>query len=118
MVRKAWTTKLDSNLFDNKPRFRKESRLFSLQANLGGFVIPTSKKVASQAGKDLSDPKTPKKDRAPIASAGAPAFRETILLPGQSLLGQSLLGPSNQSRVFLAELGGERQHAPSRRLGG
>jgi hypothetical protein len=76
MVRKAWTTKLDSNLFDNKPRFRKESRLFSLQANLGGFVMPTSKKVASQAGNDLSDPKTPKKDRAPIAFAGAPAFRE------------------------------------------
>jgi hypothetical protein len=71
-----------------------------LQANLGGFVMPTSKKVASQAGKDLSDPKTPKKDRAPIASAGAPAFRETILLFGQSLLGPSLLRPSNQSRVF------------------
>jgi hypothetical protein len=30
--------------------------------------MPTSKKVASQAGKDLRDPKTPKKDRAPIAS--------------------------------------------------
>ena len=28
----------------------------------------TSKKTASQAGKDLRDPKTPKKDRAPIAS--------------------------------------------------
>jgi len=30
--------------------------------------MATSKKVASQAGKDLRDPKTPKKDRAPIAS--------------------------------------------------
>jgi len=28
----------------------------------------TSKKTASKAGKDLRDPKTPKKDRAPIAS--------------------------------------------------
>ena len=28
----------------------------------------TSKKTASQAGKDLRDPKTAKKDRAPIAS--------------------------------------------------
>jgi hypothetical protein len=28
----------------------------------------TSKKTASQAGKDLRDPKTPKKDRPPIAS--------------------------------------------------
>lgn len=28
----------------------------------------TSKKVASQAGKDLRNPSTPKKDRAPIAS--------------------------------------------------
>jgi hypothetical protein len=28
----------------------------------------TSKRTASQAGKDLRDPKTPKKDRAPIAS--------------------------------------------------
>jgi hypothetical protein len=28
----------------------------------------TSKKTASQAGKDLRDPKTPKKDRGPIAS--------------------------------------------------
>lgn len=30
--------------------------------------MPTSKKVAKQAGKDLRNPKTPKKDRAPIAS--------------------------------------------------
>lgn len=30
--------------------------------------MPTSKRVASQAGKDLRDPKTPKKDRPPIAS--------------------------------------------------
>jgi hypothetical protein len=29
----------------------------------------TSPKVASQAGKDLANPKTPKADRAPIASA-------------------------------------------------
>ena len=28
----------------------------------------TSKKVASQAGKDLRNPSTPKKDRGPIAS--------------------------------------------------
>jgi hypothetical protein len=33
----------------------------------------TSKKEASQAGKDLRDPKTPKKDRGPIASALAQA---------------------------------------------
>jgi hypothetical protein len=30
--------------------------------------VTTSKPVASKAGKDLQDPKTPKKDRAPIAS--------------------------------------------------
>jgi hypothetical protein len=30
--------------------------------------MPTSKKVASKAGEDLRDPKTPKKDRPPIAS--------------------------------------------------
>jgi hypothetical protein len=30
--------------------------------------VATSKKVASQAGTDLRDPKTPKKDRGPIAS--------------------------------------------------
>jgi len=29
----------------------------------------TSPAVASKAGKDLQDPKTPKQDRAPIASA-------------------------------------------------
>ncbi len=33
----------------------------------------TSKKEASIAGKDLRDPKTPKKDRGPIASALAQA---------------------------------------------
>jgi hypothetical protein len=31
--------------------------------------ISTSKKTASQAGKDLANPKTPKVDRGPIASA-------------------------------------------------
>ncbi len=30
--------------------------------------MATSKKVASQAGKDLRNPNTPKRDRAPIAS--------------------------------------------------
>jgi hypothetical protein len=30
--------------------------------------MPTSKKVASQAGKDLQNKATPKRDRAPIAS--------------------------------------------------
>jgi hypothetical protein len=30
--------------------------------------MATSKKVAKQAGKDLRNPKTPKQDRAPIAS--------------------------------------------------
>jgi hypothetical protein len=33
----------------------------------------TSKKEASQAGKDLRDKRTPKKDRGPIASALAQA---------------------------------------------
>ena len=37
--------------------------------------MPTSKKVASQAGKDLRDPMTPKRDRAPIAAALAEAKR-------------------------------------------
>ncbi len=37
--------------------------------------MPTSKKVASQAGKDLRDPKTPKRDRGPIAAALAEAKR-------------------------------------------
>ena len=31
--------------------------------------MPTSRKEASQAGKDLRNPKTPKADRGPIASA-------------------------------------------------
>jgi outer membrane murein-binding lipoprotein Lpp len=35
--------------------------------------MATSKKEASIAGKDLRDPKTPKKDRGPIASALAQA---------------------------------------------
>jgi hypothetical protein len=35
--------------------------------------MPTSKKVASKAGTDLSNPKTPKRDRPPIASALAQA---------------------------------------------
>jgi hypothetical protein len=38
--------------------------------------MPTSKRVASQAGKDLRDPKTPKKDRAPIASDLAQAKKK------------------------------------------
>jgi hypothetical protein len=38
--------------------------------------MSTSKKVASQAGKDLRDPKTPKKDRAPIASDLAQAKKK------------------------------------------
>jgi hypothetical protein len=33
----------------------------------------TSPEVASQAGRDLADPKTPKQDRGPIASALAQA---------------------------------------------
>lgn len=35
--------------------------------------MPTSKKVATQAAKDLRDPKTPKADKAPIASSLAQA---------------------------------------------
>jgi hypothetical protein len=35
--------------------------------------MPTSRKEASQAGKDLRNPKTPKVDRGPIASALAQA---------------------------------------------
>lgn len=31
--------------------------------------MATGKKASKQAGKDLRDPKTPKKDRGPIASA-------------------------------------------------
>ena len=38
--------------------------------------MSTSKKVASQAGKDLRDSKTPKKDRAPIASDLAQAKKK------------------------------------------
>jgi hypothetical protein len=38
-------------------------------------LMTTSKKTASQAGKDLRDPKTPKKDRGPIASDLAQAKR-------------------------------------------
>jgi len=33
----------------------------------------TSRRVASQAGRDLQNPKTPKQDRGPIASALAQA---------------------------------------------
>jgi len=35
--------------------------------------MTTSKKEASKAGKDLRNPKTPKRDRGPIASALAQA---------------------------------------------
>jgi hypothetical protein len=38
--------------------------------------MSTSKKVASQAGKDLRDKKTPKKDRGPIASDLAQAKKK------------------------------------------
>jgi hypothetical protein len=38
--------------------------------------MTTSKKEARKAGKDLRDPKTPKKDRGPIASALAQAARK------------------------------------------
>lgn len=44
---------------------RECGKCFMRVYNVG---MPTSKKVASQAGKDLRDPKTPKKDRGPIAS--------------------------------------------------
>jgi hypothetical protein len=36
----------------------------------------TSKKIASQAGKDLRDKKTPKKDRGPVASDLAQAKKK------------------------------------------
>jgi hypothetical protein len=38
--------------------------------------MTTSKKVASQAGKDLRDPRTPKRDRGPIASDLAQARKK------------------------------------------
>jgi len=38
--------------------------------------MPTSKKVAKQAGSDLRNPETPKKDRAPIAAALAETKRK------------------------------------------
>jgi len=38
--------------------------------------VTTSKKVASQAGKDLRNPNTPKADRAPIASDLAQANKK------------------------------------------
>jgi hypothetical protein len=38
--------------------------------------MTTSKKEASQAGKDLRDPRTPKRDRGPIASDLAQAARK------------------------------------------
>jgi hypothetical protein len=41
--------------------------------NLGRILMVTSKKAAKQAGKDLRDPRTPKRDRGPIASALAQA---------------------------------------------
>ena len=40
------------------------------------FKMPTSNKTASQAGKDLRDPKTSKKDRGPIASDLAQAKKK------------------------------------------
>jgi len=39
-------------------------------------TVTTSKKTASQAGKDLRNPKTPKKDRGPIASDLAQARKK------------------------------------------
>jgi hypothetical protein len=38
--------------------------------------MTTSKKQAKQAGKDLRNPKTPKRDRGPIAAALAQAKRK------------------------------------------
>jgi hypothetical protein len=53
---------------------------FDDQTKKGGKLMPsksntkqTSPKVASQAGRDLRNPNTPKQDRAPIASALAQA---------------------------------------------
>jgi hypothetical protein len=43
--------------------------------------MTTGKKTASQAGKDLRDPKTPKKDRGPIASDLAQAARKPPAKP-------------------------------------
>jgi hypothetical protein len=43
--------------------------------------MTTSKKEASEAGRDLGNPKTPKKDRGPIASALAQAKRKTKAKP-------------------------------------
>ncbi len=40
------------------------------------FQMATSNKTASHAGKDLRDPKTPKKDRGPIASDLAQAKKK------------------------------------------
>jgi hypothetical protein len=54
--------------------------------------MTTSKKEASQAGKDLRDPKTPKKDRGPIASdlSQAPRKKEVKQLSGSMPLNSFL----------------------------
>jgi hypothetical protein len=47
--------------------------------------MPTSKKTASQAGKDLRDPRTPKRDRGPIASDLAQAKKKKLQPSGAKI---------------------------------
>jgi hypothetical protein len=46
--------------------------------------MPTSEREATQAGKDLSNPRTPIRDRGPIASALAQTRRKKRLSKGRS----------------------------------
>jgi hypothetical protein len=63
-VRRVATEAHENVLYHTYQRGRQE--MFYGRYNVG---MSTSKKEASQAGKDLRDPKTPKRDRGPIASA-------------------------------------------------
>jgi hypothetical protein len=65
--------------------------------------MPTSKKVARKAGKDLRNPKTPKVDRAPIASDLAQAKNSGL---------QRALSGAPQPPSLAEVLGGKKSETP------
>jgi hypothetical protein len=73
-------TQLDTSAISRATRFITAGVLLSTTTNqqlqTGEKNMTTSRKEASQAGKDLRNPNTPKRDRGPIASDLAQARRK------------------------------------------
>ena len=80
--RKLWLAVVQrpehGNLFGDKwmPPLPFDRRWQSIARSTRESGMTTSKKQASQAGKDLRDKRTPKRDRGPIASDLAQAKRK------------------------------------------